>query len=203
MAGNDSIQYLSVNQSAWIDGGDGNDTLVGSNGDDVIYGRAGDDAIAGKKGVDAMFGNAGADTITGTGILVGGTEIDTLNAIGPRNLLIGGQGSDTLNAATGTTATGDLMIGSWTDWDDNLAALRSLRAEWASPQSTNTRISHLTGVTPGGLNGQYLLTSDLVSPGSTVHNDNIADINRNSNAEDWLFIFAGDQRINLIGHVNY
>ncbi len=40
--------------------------------------------------------------------------------------MIGGLGADTLNAATGSTSTGDLMIGSWTDHDNNLQALQAI-----------------------------------------------------------------------------
>lgn len=78
-----------MSQPGWIDGGDGNGTLIGSNGNDTIFGHAG------KKGGDALFGGTVRDSITGNGILVGGDNIDTLTATGPRNILIGGLGAVT------------------------------------------------------------------------------------------------------------
>lgn len=201
LGGNDLVQYLNVALPGWIDGGDGNDTLTGSNGDDVIFGRAGNDTITGKNGSDAMFGGTGNDKITGNGILVGGDDVDTLCATGPRNLMIGGLGADTLKAATGSTSTGDIMIGSWTDWDNNLAALKAIRAEWAAADSLNNRMGFITG-NAGGLNGPFTLYSDAVGPG-TVHDDAAVDTFCNTRADDWLFVFAGDIRKNSIGVVNH
>jgi hypothetical protein len=197
LQGNDLIQCLNVSQPGWIDGGDGNGTLIGSNGNDSIFGHAG------KKGGDALFGGTVRDSITGNGILVGGDDIDTLTATGPRNILIGGLGADTLNAATGTAAFGDLLIGGWTDWDINLDALHAIRAEWNSTSSISARMSHIKGSTPGGLNGAYTFFSDLIGPGGTAHDDLEVDILRNSRADDWLFVFTGDIRITFVGQVNY
>jgi Ca2+-binding RTX toxin-like protein len=45
-----------------LDGGDGNDTLLGSNGADLIFGGAGDDFIDGNQGNDTAFGGADNDT---------------------------------------------------------------------------------------------------------------------------------------------
>lgn len=45
-----------------VDGGAGNDTILGSNGVDVLIGGGGDDFIDGQQANDAVFGGAGNDT---------------------------------------------------------------------------------------------------------------------------------------------
>jgi hypothetical protein len=202
LEGHDKVQVLSGSLPMWLDGGEGNDTLIGGNGNEVMFGGIGNDTLTGKKGVDAMFGDAGNDTITGTGILVGGDNVDTLNAVGPRNVMIGGLGGDTLNAATGASSSGDLMIGSWTDHDNNLVALQAIRAEWASSGTLDQRIDRITGRVSGGLNGSFIFYSDFVGPG-TVNNDNVSDLYRNVNASDWRFLFSGDALTSLIGRINH
>ena len=44
-----------------VDGGDGNDTLLGGNGADTLAGGAGDDFIDGNQGLDTLLGGDGAD----------------------------------------------------------------------------------------------------------------------------------------------
>jgi hypothetical protein len=53
-----------------VDGGAGNDTILGSSEDDWLYGNGGDDTIDGRGGNDHLDGNAGAN------VLVGGSGAD-------------------------------------------------------------------------------------------------------------------------------
>ena len=46
-----------------VDGGDGNDILIGSAGNDVLLGGAGDDVLIGNGGVDVLDGGTGDDVI--------------------------------------------------------------------------------------------------------------------------------------------
>lgn len=46
-----------------LDGGSGNDTIDGGEGNDLLLGGLGDDRITGGLGVDKFFGSSGADTI--------------------------------------------------------------------------------------------------------------------------------------------
>ena len=48
-----------------VDGGAGNDTLLGSNGIDILIGGDGDDFIDGQQGNDVVFLGAGDDTSSG------------------------------------------------------------------------------------------------------------------------------------------
>ena len=70
------------NASAIIQGGEGDDSLVGTNNPDSISGAGGNDTLAGGEGSDTLDGGAGDDS------LVGGRGFDQL---------LGGDGSDVLN----------------------------------------------------------------------------------------------------------
>jgi len=75
-AGNDDIQVSgSIANSAWLDGGAGNDHLKGGSGNNVLLGGIGDDTLLGSTGRDLLIGGTGADQIVGGGgddILIGG-----------------------------------------------------------------------------------------------------------------------------------
>jgi uncharacterized protein YkwD len=51
--------------ATWLDGGGGNDTLIGSSAGDVLLGGFGDDVIAGVAGPDHVDGGPGQDVIDG------------------------------------------------------------------------------------------------------------------------------------------
>ncbi|HKB01350.1 MAG TPA: hypothetical protein VKD90_03980, partial [Gemmataceae bacterium] len=66
LAGDDNIHLAgSIRAAAWLDGGDGNDRLMGAKGNDVLRGGAGDDQLNGAQGRDIVIGGAGADRILG------------------------------------------------------------------------------------------------------------------------------------------
>lgn len=218
LAGNDKISISSsVTLPCFIDGGDGNDTVKGGGGhneilggdgndsltgygaDDLIRGGRGDDTIVGNAGANLLFGDEGNDKITGQGVLVGGDGDDKLTDSQTRSVLIGGLGKDVL---TSKSSSGNLLIGGTTDFDSNDAALLAIRAEWASGASLQTRISHLSGALPGGLNGSFFLISDAVRPG-TVHDDFALDTFSNKSNSDWLLPFGGDKRVKMFGQVDH
>lgn len=101
-----------------MEGGNGNDTLVGTSGDDTLSGDAGIDRIKAGLGDDLVLGGAGIDTINGEGgndTLIGGDGSDTLVGDGADTLfgdagndsLIGDQGNDILSGGEGDdTANG-------------------------------------------------------------------------------------------------
>jgi hypothetical protein len=84
-----------------IDGGAGNDLIVGNPfanylsgnaGNDTIWGGGGDDTLGGDAGSDAVYGQGGNDTFYGYGV-------------GARDWIYGGAGDDTLSADVGGGAT--------------------------------------------------------------------------------------------------
>jgi Ca2+-binding RTX toxin-like protein len=79
MAGNDKITIQSqVTLPAYINGGNGNDTLQAGGGPSILYGGSGNDVLIGGTGRNILIGGTGTDTLDsgGTGsILIGGTTI--------------------------------------------------------------------------------------------------------------------------------
>lgn len=75
-------------RSLELDGGPGNDELIGGNGRDEIDGAAGDDTITGRGGRDELEGGIGNDR------LFGGKGRDTLEGGAGNDLLSGGGGAD-------------------------------------------------------------------------------------------------------------
>lgn len=84
-----------------IDGGEGDDHLVGTIGDDRIYGNDGNDALYGLDGADRMSGGRGNDTLIGDG------GSDTMNGEEGDDSLIGGDGDDSMDGGAGR----DVMMG--------------------------------------------------------------------------------------------
>jgi Ca2+-binding RTX toxin-like protein len=83
-AGDDQITVSPrLHLSAWLYGGDGNDTLVGGSGNDVLLGGAGNDQLSGNGGRNILLGGAGPDTLQGgpgDDLLIGGTTVHDANA---------------------------------------------------------------------------------------------------------------------------
>ena len=168
----------------------------------LVYGQSGTDTIQLKStaigkttyyvAVPAFLygGGTGSDTLdargsTANNVLTGGGGKNTLYGGLGRDLLIAGLGASQLNAGSGD----DLLIGGWTaydltssgmTYDQKLAALEAIMAEWGSADSYTTRLNDLQG--GGGLNGSFLLNT------STVHDNGKVDtlIGTTGSASDWF-----------------
>lgn len=92
-----------------LDGGGGNDTIIGQSKDDFLYGGTGNDSVTGGDGNDAMSGGDGNDTLRGE------KGNDWLYGDAGDDLLVGGRGADTINGGAGN----DRIFG---DDDTNLSA---------------------------------------------------------------------------------
>jgi Ca2+-binding RTX toxin-like protein len=89
LGGNDRLDARALPQSMVLvlDGGDGNDTLIGSAGADLLLGGAGNDIVVGAKGNDTAFLGAGDDTFfwapgEGSDTVEGGLGTDDLAFLG-------------------------------------------------------------------------------------------------------------------------
>lgn len=92
-AGNDSIIGSGLNDS--IQGGGGNDTINGGAGNDSLNGGSGDDVLNGEAGNDVLIGGVGNDSLNG------GDGADSLNGGAGKDSLDGGAGVDLLNGGAG------------------------------------------------------------------------------------------------------
>ena len=130
----------------------------------IAHGWAGNDAIWVMAWVTWpawLYGDEGNDTLIGGGgpsILEGGTGKDLLIGGNGRNILIGGGGADVLTAGR----NGDILIGGSTNYAAHDAALLALLNEWNSAADYATRVGHITGSKPGGLNKGFYLNSSTV-----------------------------------------
>ena len=74
--GDDRVELpAKFTKPAQIEGGDGNDVLVGGRGKDILLGGAGDDRLSGGRSHDILVGGAGADVLEGgdnNDLLIGG-----------------------------------------------------------------------------------------------------------------------------------
>jgi Ca2+-binding RTX toxin-like protein len=208
-AGGDTITVSATDTTGKVVNVNINKTSVGNftpTGHILVYGQGGKDAITLKPYVVGnstyyyiqvpafLYGEgSGGDKISAAGsaannILSGHGSNEVLTGGQGRDLLIGGTGAATLNAG----AQDDILIGGWTNYDisssvltydQKLAALDAIMAEWGSADSYATRLSVL---------GPYLNTS-------TVHDNYangvaVADILAgNSKANDWFFAGVNDQ----------
>jgi Ca2+-binding RTX toxin-like protein len=95
----------SFTENAWIDGGDGNDSIQGGDFDDTIHGGNGNDLLHGADSVDIIYGDDGNDGLYGEGgddDLDGGVGYDYAD---------GGDNADVIYGGTGSGANSDSVTG--------------------------------------------------------------------------------------------
>ena len=111
LAGHDTIDLNDASlpaelTSVTLDGGSGNDILIGSAEHDQLIGGRGDDLLRGEGGDDVLSGGEGQDTLLGgigDDVLDGGTDADDLDGGAGNDLGIftGTDGNDTASVAAG------------------------------------------------------------------------------------------------------
>ncbi len=132
--GNDQLNLAKVSRSTVIDGGAGDDSLIGGPKNDRLTGGIGDDTLDGGKGIDRIvesgdvdfiltqdsLSGLGNDTLVNNSIeeaeLTGGVGDNTIDATAftGKTTLSGGAGADILRAGSGNS----LLLGG--DGDDQL-----------------------------------------------------------------------------------
>jgi RHS repeat-associated protein len=155
----------------------------------IVYGGLGDDDLTVDDSVTlpaVLFGGDGDNHLragSGPSVLVGGAGHNVLDGGDGRDLLIGGSGPATLRADGGS-----ILLGGTTDFDNDVAALCALLAEWGrTDEDYQTRVDHLRGSTPGARNGAFFLTA------ATVHDNGVTDLLVGGDGLDWFFAGAQDR----------
>jgi hypothetical protein len=113
-------------KGCYLNGGDGDDLLIGSAGDDSMYGADGNDTVFGNDGNDYVGGGAGDN------LVFGGRGNDLMGGAGD-DVLLGGAGNDrfygNVGADTMWGGDGDDMFNEvWTDMNGN-RSIHGLDAE--------------------------------------------------------------------------
>src|SRR5205823_15095646 len=112
----------------------------------------------------------------------GGAGDDQLIGGNGPDLLIGGLGADQLVGNSGD----DLLIAGTTAFDDNLAALDAIMAEWTSARSYAERVANLSGTGSGSRNnGETFLT--VGGPTATVFDDGAVNQLQGASGMNWYF----------------
>lgn len=176
-AGDDLMDFraLTLQNIANIDGGDGNDSMIGNAGDNTLSGGDGDDFIDGGIGNDTLDGGKGHD------ILSGGAGNDNFNISGGADIYKGGTGYDTLYAThNGTSLQLDQGL---------LSSIEEISA------------NGFFGMTIGAANAAgsridlrrvYITDDDIAS----INGSNGADTILGSRTYDYIFAGGGDDTVN-------
>lgn len=122
---------MTITDVQAIDGGAGNDKMVGSNSNDTLRGGLGDDNLDGGAGNDTLNGGAGIDVVKG------GANDDTIIVVGTEaqyDTIDGGAGSNTLRI-DGTAA---LVLSGFNATGSNIQTLQGNKAGILGDADNNT-----------------------------------------------------------------
>lgn len=101
----DTLSGTAINE--FLDGLDGDDTILAGDGNDVARGGDGNDSVSGENGNDTLHGEAGNDTVSGgkgNDSVLGHDGNDLLDGGDGNDILVGGEGNDTLSGGDGDDA---------------------------------------------------------------------------------------------------
>jgi Ca2+-binding RTX toxin-like protein len=193
--GNDVIGVLEVCDRAWVRINNKSFGPFTGYQRIIVRAGAGNDLVgvvdSGSHPV-LMFGGAGNDAMAawaGNAVLSGGDGNDLLSGGAGNDVVIGGRGSDLLYGGAGQ----DIVVAGATAYDngtdDDVRALSGILAEWNRPLTYETRISHISGTAPGGVNGAAQFRAS--GPTRNVFDDGATDLVFGGAGRDWLLFHRG------------
>jgi Ca2+-binding RTX toxin-like protein len=191
-AGDDSLSgnNQSTALQGQLDGGPGNDTIIGSQGADFLQGGDGTDRIAGLAGEDILLGGSGDDTLNGGAGFdqVGGMDGNDILFGGPDGDFVGGGAGDDQMISDPTVDGGDVFAG-FTGNDTVSYAPRTAGVTVTLDLLTND------GDTATGEND--FISTDV----ENVHGSQAADNLTGSDQANTIFGEAGDDLINTVDKI--
>ncbi|WP_323798270.1 DUF4347 domain-containing protein [Nisaea sp.] len=105
VVGDDAAQFISLGaEDDTLAGGGGDDTVGSAWGEDIVYGNQGLDYVFGGGGMDTLYGGQDDDTVFGgndNDVVYGNKGNDTLSGGENDDLLYGGQGNDIIYGNSG------------------------------------------------------------------------------------------------------
>lgn len=104
IGGASSERFMGGADNDLLKGNGGDDFLVGNGGNDVIRGGTGDDYLAGASGNNTLIGGAGDDEIDGSSgneLIRGGSGDDVIEGDSGTNAIFGGSGEDDITGGDG------------------------------------------------------------------------------------------------------
>ncbi|WP_339854103.1 DUF4347 domain-containing protein [uncultured Nisaea sp.] len=105
VVGDDASQFISLGaEDDTLAGGGGNDTVGSAWGEDIVYGNQGADYVFGGAGMDTLYGGQDGDTVFGgndNDFVYGNMGNDTLSGGENDDVLFGGQDEDIVYGNTG------------------------------------------------------------------------------------------------------
>ncbi|MEA2711785.1 MAG: hypothetical protein QOF78_4386 [Phycisphaerales bacterium] len=175
-AGNDSLQMLNTSAFALtepgtINGGTGNDFMLGADGNDVLTGSDGNDNMIGGKGNDSLDAGTGANTLSG------GDGNDQMTAGTGKDSFSGGTGTDSVSYASRTVALNITL--------DNVANDGQIFLGFPSTFENDNVQNTVENVTTGSGN-------DIITASTTVAANNIFS---GGAGNDRLTGLAGNDRL--------
>lgn len=198
-AGNDQIDAHSANSDGvYIDGGTGDDTIIGSNSADTLLGSDGNDHLDAGSGNDNVDGGAGADWIAG------GDGDDYLTG-GAGSRLHGNDGDDTIITAgwsageAGTHVYGnagdDSIQATWGDYVDGGSGRDVLTLSPNGDRAINANFATGTFATGGGVSQVDVFTQLQLGGGDDVVVLGSQQIAGEQGYQDGLFGGGGDDKL--------
>jgi Ca2+-binding RTX toxin-like protein len=97
----------------FLDGSEGDDTIIGGAGNDFLNGRSGDDSLFGGGGNDTLLGGSGDDTLgggVGNDVLDGQAGNDLVNGDDGEDVIVFGGAGDGLDTANGGTGSDTVSV---------------------------------------------------------------------------------------------
>ena len=128
-----SVSVADVGTTDTLDGGAGNDFLIGVDGD-ILIGGAGLDEIVDHLGANQLFGDQGADVLDATDGIIAADSTASIADYDTADTLNGGAGADTLIGDDGDTLIGGRGT-------DNFTAIRDFTRVQAAVQVVDFDVS--------------------------------------------------------------